>query len=114
MGNIDVKIEKLNLLNENEKYYLDVAILVETEDFINRCKSKLILPINKRNFSIVSSSAYGRGESFFNLGFGELQCVDNNYEIEVIKEKPHEMTISDIEKQLGYKIKIVSEGAENT
>lgn len=109
MGNIDVKIEKLDLLNENEKYYLDVAILVETEDFINRYKSKLILPIDKRGFSIVSNSVYGRSELFFDLGFGELQCVDNNYEIEVIKEKPHEMTISDIEKNLGYKIKIVSE-----
>lgn len=109
MENLDVKIEKLNLLNENDKYYLDVALLVETEDSINRCKSKLILPINEGNFSIVLNSAYGRRESFFNLGFGELQCVDNNYEIEVIKEKPHEMTISDIEKNLGYKIKIVSE-----
>ena len=49
-------------------------------------------------------------ETSVNLGFGSMKILSAN-EIEVkdilIKERVEELTIEDIEKQLGYKIKIV-------
>ena len=49
-------------------------------------------------------------EASVNLGFGSMKILSAN-EIEVkdilIKERVEELTIEDIEKQLGYKIKIV-------
>ena len=43
------------------------------------------------------------------LGFGDLRCVDDKVEYENIRKKEREMTLSDIERKLGYKIKLVSE-----
>lgn len=49
-------------------------------------------------------------EASVNLGFGSMKILSAN-KIEVkdilIKERVEELTIEDIEKQLGYKIKIV-------
>lgn len=40
-------------------------------------------------------------------------CPKAAYVINTIKEKPREMTIAEIEKKLGYKIKLVSEENKN-
>ena len=47
-----------------------------------------------------------------NLGFGELKIPgeDFHYREKTIKmAKPREMTLADVEKELGYKVKIISE-----
>ena len=60
-------------------------------------------PIISRDFSPLN-------EASVNLGFGSMKILSAN-KIEVkdilIKERVEELTIEDIEKQLGYKIKIV-------
>ena len=40
-------------------------------------------------------------------------CENAAYVINTIKEKPRELTLSEIEKKLGYKIKLVSEDHKN-
>ena len=40
-----------------------------------------------------------------------LKCEKAAYVINTLKEKPKEMTLAEIEKKLGYKIKLVSEEA---
>ena len=46
---------------------------------------------------------------FIDFGLGDLRCVDDKITYENIYKKEREMTISDIERKLGYKIKLVSE-----
>ena len=62
------------------------------------------VPIISRDFSPLNN------EASVNLGFGSMKILSAN-RIEVkdilIKERVEELTIEDIEKQLGYKIKIV-------
>lgn len=38
-----------------------------------------------------------------------LTYADSFYVINTLKENPHEMTLAEIEKKLGYKVKLVSE-----
>ena len=42
-----------------------------------------------------------------------LECERAAYVVNTIKENPHEMTLSEIEKKLGYKVKLVSEDSKN-
>lgn len=49
-------------------------------------------------------------EAFVDLGFGSMKILSKNkimVEDILVKERVKELTIEDIEKQLGYKIKIV-------
>ena len=60
--------------------------------------------------STTSRDFLSLNEASVNLGFGSMKILSAN-EIEVkdilIKERVEELTIEDIEKQLGYKIKII-------
>jgi hypothetical protein len=51
--------------------------------------------------------------TYIDIGFGECRLEpDSNgrcYTMTTLKEKPQEITLSEIEKRLGYKVKIVSE-----
>ena len=42
-----------------------------------------------------------------------LMCENAAYVTNTLKEKPKEMTIAEIEKKLGYKVKLVSEEIKN-
>lgn len=102
------KIKELNLRKAETGYYgyyLDVVIRSEDQSFITETHTTLELPIKENEISV---EVYN-GEKFLNLGFGSLRCAYGLYETRVIKEKQHEMTLADIEKKLGYKIKLVSE-----
>lgn len=61
-------------------------------------------------FNTISSGFPPLNGASVNLGFGSMKILSAN-EIEVkdilIKERVEELTIEDIEKELGYKIKIV-------
>ena len=108
------KIENLELEKENDKYYLNLSVILDSEYSINRLKSKVILPVNMKWIQILENNIkfcadYDQYGTFINLGFGELKCVDNKVEYELVCKKEHEMTLSEIERKLGYKIKLVSE-----
>lgn len=42
-----------------------------------------------------------------------LTCEKAAYIVNILKEKPKEMTLAEIEKKLGYKVKLVSEDIKN-
>ena len=44
-----------------------------------------------------------------NLGFGYLEVEDGKFDLEIVGDKRKDMTLSEIEEKLGYKIKLVSE-----
>lgn len=104
------KIENLELIKENDgKYYINLSMVVESDLSVDRLKTKLKLPINVKNIMVNSDiSAYGCRNFYVNLGFGDLRCV-NGIEYENIYKKEQEMTLSEIERKLGYKVKLVSE-----
>lgn len=106
----DCKIKSIDLRKEENKYYLDTVIKVEDLNFITETHTTLELPIKESEISVEFSN---NGEKFLNLGFGFLRCAYGLYETMIIKEKEHEMTLADIEKKLGYKIKLVSEKENN-
>lgn len=58
-----------------------------------------------------SNDSFPFNETFVNLGFGSMKISPQN-KVEVkdilIKERVEELTIEDIEKKLGHKIKIVN------
>lgn len=103
-------IENIELVKEDNKYYINFSMIIETESSVDRCKAKLKLPFNMDAIKISREMCgYGTYGTFMDLGFGDLRCVDDKIEYENIRKKEREMTLSDIERKLGYKIKLVSE-----
>lgn len=98
-------IENLKLIEEDGEYFLNISILIDSRFETGKYKCMAKLPITPSKFSI-SEEIY-RGKTI-NLGFGELPCVGGML-YETIKKKEQTMTLSEIEKKLGYKIKLVSE-----
>lgn len=104
------EIENIEFVEEDNKYYINLSVIIETESSVDRCKAKLKLPFNMDAIKISREMrGYGTYGTFMDLGFGDLRCVDDKVEYENIRKKEREMTLSDIERKLGYKIKLVSE-----
>ena len=109
------EIENLEIVKEKGKYYINLSVILESEKSVDRCKAKVVLPVDTYKFSVSEKGIYSpysvftdRG-TFVDLGFGDLRCVDDKITYENICKKEHEMTLSEIERRLGYKIKLVSE-----
>lgn len=100
--------KQFDLKNENGCYYLDVVLLGKTKDRTEEVRLKLELPIFLNQVHIESGSNYlGLDQTLYaDLGFGNLRIKDDKYFIKKIKQT---MTLSEIEKELGYKINLVSE-----
>lgn len=120
------KVTKVNLIEEDGKYYLSIEY--EIEDEFRRTKytvPRINLDIDfKHNLPEIDNCAstypYGRdvyrfkcGNHFYLIepvkeydGLGEYEY---SFKREVVKEKSRKLTISEIEKKLGYKIEIVAE-----
>ncbi len=100
--------KQFDLKNENGRYYLDVVLLGKTKDRTEEVHLKLELPIFLNQIHIESDSYYITQNStlYADLGFGRLRIKDDKY---FIKEIEQTMTLSEIEKKLGYKINLVSE-----
>ena len=102
-------IENIEFVEEDNKYYINLSMIIETESSVDRCKTKLELPnidTIKISRGMCGYETYG---TFMDLGFGDLRCVDDKVEYENIRKKEREMTLLEIERRLGYKIKLVSE-----
>lgn len=109
------KLKSLTLIRENDQYYLSAVYRVEDDNGTWELSyPRIELAINK-NFAPLLSSEYGAdfNEIVIDLGFGNLPLKEirkNTYvERKLIKEKVHDMTVAEIEKALGYKIRIIGE-----
>lgn len=71
------------------------------------------IPINIANYPIIDNqfTFYGCCDACIDLGFGKLQFhpTKTKYETRRIYTAVKEMTLEEIEKKLGHKIKIVSD-----
>ena len=98
-------IEDLKLIEEDGEYFLDISILIDSRFETGRYKCMAKLPITSSRFSISEDICRGK---MIDIGFGNLPCV-GGVTYQTIEKKEQTMTLSEIEKKLGYKIKLVSE-----
>ena len=117
-------LKNLNLYEKSGQYFLSAEYLYED----NKGKYRMLIPAISLPFYI--SDEFPHIESYhgttdwshinvngheFNLCNGECftekagKIKNVQYVIETLETKVHEMTIDEIEKKLGYKIKIVGE-----
>lgn len=114
-SNTNVKLTELALHKDSERYYLSAKYMVEDKHSIRELdlpKIKLNVVPGHVAIKQMNDGPYGCVEA--DLGFGYLPLApsgrNNAYFTEtVLEEKVHEMTLDEIEKKLGYKVKIVSE-----
>lgn len=96
------------------RYYLRAVYKVEDERGVHMVTfPRIILPVVSSFPAIVIEHGHFDDEvATVDIGFGEMPMhkEDGVYVVaELLKEKVHDMTIADIEKQLGYKIRVVSD-----
>lgn len=120
LGNAkEVKLTKFTLEKDDRGYYLAATYRVEDEHAIREIDiPKIRLGLDAKRVSIRSEhDPYAcHRVSYANLGFGELPldfAVNKDghaylYTEKILEEKYTEMTLDEIEKKLGHKIKIVN------
>ena len=101
------EIENLEIVKEKDKYYINLSVVLDSKNSVDRCKAKVVLPVDTYKFSVSEKGVYSPYSVFTDRG--NLRCVDDKITYENICKKEHEMTLSEIERRLGYKIKLVSE-----
>lgn len=107
-----IKVENARLYEEDGKFYIDVTYLYEDDEVVKRIRfPKIRIPVelfkgsNYRVF--LSSSTYYVKLGGYNL-FAERNKDGVCYIEEIVEERPIEMTLDELEKKLGHKIKIIN------
>lgn len=115
----NVRLVSLEMYQEDEEYFLKAIYRFEDESGVwEETYPKIHLPIvtYRRPLITCEFSTTLVNYAYVNLGFGDLPLKEDHNgvygERKLVKEKVHDMTISEIEKKLGYRIKIVGEKGE--
>ena len=113
----DLQLHKEKLSEFSETYYLSAVYHYEDNaGFYEVTIPRIVLPICKP--SIKQNMYYydTMPECHIDIGLGDLRMVPdkegNCYYQKLIREKVHDMTLEEIEKKLGYKVRVVSEKVE--
>ena len=108
---IDVKLRK----DESLGYCIGVVYRIETPEQIRELRiPKIRLGINPHELNIKTwYEEYGFGNGVVaDVGFGECEVYEGQrghyYTDTIIETKTKEMTLEEIEKKLGHKVKIVN------
>jgi hypothetical protein len=115
----DIKLTKFVLEQDERGYYLSAKYRVEDEHAIREIDiPKIRLHLNNEQIRIdYKHDPYSLASSaLIDLGFGMLPLdyvTDDNANVfvfkeQIIEEKYTDMTLEEIEKKLGYKVKIVN------
>ena len=103
-----------------DEYALDLTYTLDSPTITQELHiPRMVIPLNPNVIKIdgYSDPIYGRyngmcQDYFADLGFGEMRLLpDKNgaaFTVTTVKEKTREMTLDEIEKKLGHKVKIVS------
>lgn len=117
--NNNQELKKANIYEENGNYYMRLVYEYETESgFYRRTYPKVSFPVTLLNIPSMNIVSY-IDRAYISLDDEltacDADCIVSGKEFkrikfvdELIKAKPHEMTIEEIEKKLGYPVKIVS------
>lgn len=106
------KLTDVTLFEEGGQYYFSAAYEVESKS------EKFLLEIPRIRIPIVTNSVqiyreFTTSDVWVNMGFGGIfraEEDEDGYFLRetTIEEEVHELTLDDIEKKLGYKVKIVN------
>lgn len=118
-GESKVTLKNVALYNDKNGYYLSLEYEEETIDGIYRIeipKADLRIPYNRCDIYVEPSRYLFIQDSDHYLCIGEGNKIllkpgltGGKYSRTLIKKKTRKMTISEIEKELGYKVEVVSE-----
>lgn len=117
--NIKQELKKANIYEENGSYYMKLVYEYETESgFYRRTYPKVSFPVTLLRLPYTLSASYLTPPYISlddDLTILTTDCIVSgkefkrvNFVDELIKTKVHEMTLEEIEKKLGYSVKIVS------
>ena len=104
-------LKDLQLYKEDGIYYLSALIGYEDNYGVYDISiPKIEFPVTTHLHGYITTCCGNKAVSL-DLGFGEMYAKpvgDTNtfFTITCVEEKVHEMTLADIEKELGYKIKL--------
>lgn len=114
--NEKVELKDVKLIKNSYGYCLDMTYRVEDDTEIREVHIPYLqLPISPHIFEIRND--WDEYSSFYvaDVGFGPMRMFGTvakdkgeTFIIKVIKEKTKEMTLAEIEKKLGHKVKIVN------
>lgn len=120
------ELKNIELYEEDNDYYLRLKYILEDDYKIQELEiPKVWIPFCKDGNPILNHSFNPRsirGECKLVTGYEcELELKPHKdprkdcifYTYTILKEKPQEMTLAEIEEKLGYKVKIVSEDGKN-
>lgn len=117
LGTEDRKVNLTDLRLEHDSfgYYLSAKYRIEDKDSIRELDiPKIRLRTTPKRVVIRSQDmdVWARPEADIGFGFCELSNTGTReaiyYTETILEEKTHEMTLDEIEKKLGYKVKIVT------
>lgn len=112
-----VELKELKLDHDKELgYYLSAKYRVEDVHSIREIVIPRILLGVKPNFVAIRQEGDTWLRSEADIGFGYCTLgdadfgngINTNFIEHILEEKTHEMTLDEIEKKLGYKVKIVN------
>jgi hypothetical protein len=103
------KLANVELVKEGKCYYLTPTYRIEDDSkIVEETLYKIPLPLN--NFSIITRE-YDDSGCHVDIGYGPIYIPSSRGDIlsssKVLEEKVQELTVEEIEKRLGYKVKIV-------
>lgn len=114
-------LKDIQLYEENGRYYLRLKYIIEDDHRIQELEiPKVSIKFNGNAFPQIDYECVPNIEETCTLKAGYLngfnvyrgktsEADDVFYTVKTVEEKPEKLTISEIEKKLGYKIEIVSE-----
>ena len=121
-GESKVTLKNVELYSDKNGYYLSLEYEEETVDGIYKIeipKADLRIPCDRCDIYIGPSSYLSLyyGKHYLRVGEGDKILLrpgltGDEYIKTLIKKKTREMTLSEIEKELGYNIKIVNDKEE--
>ena len=109
-----VSIKDVTLKKDPLGYCLDITYRIETDTSVDEFHMPRVqLPISTSGFGVRLEEDWGMGSDYVaDLGFGKLNLLPDKdghiYYAKNVKEKTKEMTLAEIEKKLGHKVKIVN------
>lgn len=103
--------EKVELYEEDGKQYLRLVFDYEdTRGYYKGHIERILCQVKLLSFNQEYGS-YGSNACYVDLGLDKLLVAPNDgtyYTLTLVKEKVQEMTMEEIEKKLGHKVKIVT------
>ncbi len=118
IGNYDkTNLMDVSLHHDKDGYFLRLTYKAENESGIYEVViPRVKLNIWEHSLPLITKEYFTPymtiGTAYINVGFGEAYVEQEDgaiYTVKQIESKTHKMTLSEVEKKLGYKIELVSD-----